>query len=194
MRSLLLKIHLYAGLLCSSYLVIFGLSSLNYNHHFGEPGDTRLPSWERAMQVTDREDTRALSNEVTEALGLIGWTIPWRTHRDDDGNLHFDISRPGRKHTVHVYFDEGRVEVEPTRTGIWSIVNSLHALMRLPYSPFMSLWGVYTELCTWVVLFSAGTGVYLWTRRRRERLIGWAILAAGSGTSLVFMFYVWWRG
>ncbi len=36
MRTLLLQIHLYAGLLCSSYLVIFGISSLNYNHHFGE--------------------------------------------------------------------------------------------------------------------------------------------------------------
>ncbi len=40
MRSILLKIHLYAGLLCSSYPIIFGVSSLHFNHHFVEPGHT----------------------------------------------------------------------------------------------------------------------------------------------------------
>jgi hypothetical protein len=37
MRTFLLQIHLYAALLCPSYFVIFGLSSLNFNHHFGQP-------------------------------------------------------------------------------------------------------------------------------------------------------------
>lgn len=194
MRSLLLKIHLYSGLLCSSYLIIFGVSSLHFNHPFTESSPTPLPSWERQLQVTDRDDTRALSNEIREAIGLMGWTIPWRTYRDDDGNLHFDVDRPGKKYTVHVFFKEGRIKVDEARTGFWPVVNSLHALMRLPSSPFMSLWGVYTEICTWVVLFSAGSGIYFWTRRHRERLIGWLMLAAGSGASLSFMVYVWWRG
>jgi hypothetical protein len=58
----------------------------------------------------------------------------------------------------------------------------------------MVLWGAYTEFCTWVVLFSAASGVYFWTRRRKERLIGWILLLGGMGTSFFLMFYIWWRG
>ena len=195
-RSLFLKIHIYAGLLCSSYLLIFGLSSLNYNPHFGKPtDDADATSWERRIELTNVDgNDRAFSGAISDSLGLIGWTIPWETYRDDDRNLHFGLNRPGKKYTIHAFFDDGRVRVEERRTGFWSVINSLHALMRLPYSPFMDPWGAYTELCTWVVLFSAGTGVYFWARRRSERLVGWVLLATGSGTSLLFMLYVWWRG
>lgn len=93
-----------------------------------------------------------------------------------------------------MFFQEGRIKVDEARTGFWPVVNSLHALMRLPSAPFISVWGVYNEICTWVVLFSAGSGVYLWTRRQKERLIGWLMLAVGSGASLLFMLYVGWRG
>ena len=143
LRSLFLKIHIYAGLLCSSYLLIFGLSSLNYNHHFGKPSDSDHISWERRTELATVDgDDRAFTNRITERLGLIGWTIPWETYRDEGDNLHFGLNRPGKKYTVHVFFDEGLIRVEERRTGFWPIVNSLHALTRLPYSPFMSLWGV----------------------------------------------------
>jgi hypothetical protein len=95
---------------------------------------------------------------------------------------------------IRVFFDENRVQVEETRKGFWAVINSLHALMRVPSSRFIVLWGAYTELCTWVVLFSAASGVYLWTRRQKERFIGWILLIGASATSLLLMFYVWWRG
>ena len=34
MRKWLLNIHLYGGLLCSSYLLLYGVSSLYFNHEF----------------------------------------------------------------------------------------------------------------------------------------------------------------
>jgi hypothetical protein len=193
MRSFLLKVHIYAGLLCSSYLLIFGISSLNYNHNFGKPGDEKV-TWERSMELVNMEDNMALSEIVRDKLGLIGWSLPWDTRRDDRGNLHFGLSRPGKYYLIHVLLDESRVRVEETRRGFWAVVNSLHALMGVPSSRFMTLWGAYTELCTWVVLFSAASGIYLWTQRQKERVVGWILLAGASGTSLLFMVYVWWRG
>ena len=77
------------------------------------------------------------------------------------------------------------------RYGLIKVVNQLHGLIRLPNSSFMSWWGVYTEICFWTVLFSAGTGVYLWTRRRPERLIGWWLLVGVSSGSLLFMLYIY---
>ena len=58
MRTLLLQIHLYAGLLCSSYLVIFGISSLNYNHHFGEAISVDESHWERQLSLRAFEQDR----------------------------------------------------------------------------------------------------------------------------------------
>ena len=193
MRSLLLKVHIYAGLSCSSYLLIFGISSLNYNHNFGKPSNQKV-TWERSLKLSDTRNDAALSETVRDALGLMGWPLPWETHRDGDGNLRFGLSRPGKHYTIHVLFDKNQVRVEETRKGFWEVVNRLHAVMAVPSSPFMRFWGAYTELCTWVVLFSTASGVYLWTRRRSERLTGWILLAGGPGTSLLFMVYVWWRG
>lgn len=193
MRSFLLKVHIYAGLLCSSYLLLFGISSLNYNHNFGKPRNEKV-AWERSLKLADMDNDTALSESVRDALGLVGWALPWETRRDKDGNLRFGLSRPGKHYTIKVIFAEQRVRVEETRRGFWPVVDSLHGKMGVPASRFMSLWGVYTELCTWVVLFSAASGLYLWTRRQKERFIGWILLGCGSGTSLLVMVYVWWRG
>ena len=107
--------------------------------------------------------------------------------------LVFRLGRPGKLYDPRVTVDgaSSRVSVVETRTGFWAVINQLHGLMRLPNSSFMSWWGVYTELCFWVVLFSAGTGVYLWTRRRPERLAGWWLLGGGSGVALLFMIYIY---
>ena len=193
MRSFLLKVHIYAGLLCSSYLLIFGISSLNYNHDFGKPRNEKV-TWERSLKIADMEDSMALSEAVRDALGLIGWPLPWETQRDERGSFRFGLSRPGKHYAIHVLFDENRVRVEETRKGFWVVINTLHGKMGVPSSRFMSLWGAYTELCTWVVLFSAASGVYLWTRRQKERFIGWILLLGATGTCLFLMSYVWWRG
>jgi hypothetical protein len=193
MRSLLLKIHIYSGLLCSSYLLIFGVSSLNYNHHFGKP-DNKKVRWERSLKLVDTGNNMAVSEVVRDNLGLIGWPLPWETRRDERGNLHFGLSRPGKHYTIRVFFDENRIQVEETHRGFWAVVDTLHGKMGVPSSRFMSLWGAYTELCTWVVLFSAASGVYLWTHRQKERFIGWILLVSASGTALLLIVYVWWRG
>ncbi|HIM57036.1 MAG TPA: hypothetical protein EYM39_10065 [Candidatus Latescibacteria bacterium] len=54
----------------------------------------------RAANVSGND--RAFSGTISDTLGLISWTIPWKTYRDEGDNLHFDLSRPGKKYTVHV--------------------------------------------------------------------------------------------
>lgn len=80
MRSLLLKIHIYAGLICSSYLLIFGISSLNYNYNFGKPGNEKV-TWKRSPNLVNMEN-----NWHTPPLGDASersWQLPlWaRTSR-----------------------------------------------------------------------------------------------------------------
>lgn len=192
-RTVLLQVHLYAGLLCSSYFVLFGISSLNYNHQFGTAVEVDHITWDRQLSLPEFDEDRARAFAVRDSLGLPGWAPWWKYKTDEDGAFHFEITRPGKLYKMHLAAD-GHLRAEEHRTGFWPVVNRLHAMMQLPNAPLISWWGAYTEFCFWVVIGSAASGVYLWTRRRGERRIGVWLLCGVSGASLLFMFYIYWIG
>ena len=72
MRKWILRIHLYGGLLCSSYLILFGISSLLFNHEpkFAKPREQKV-TWERAVSPGKCADNAARA--VRDELGLNGW-------------------------------------------------------------------------------------------------------------------------
>ena len=193
MRKWVLRLHLYLGLLCCGYLVVFGLSSLNFNHpyEFTKPSTNRV-TWERAVALppvsaNDENESEA----VRDALGLTGWPLPWETHRDaGTGDLHFGLARPGKHYTVHVLRESGRVKVEEQGKGYWTVLREIHGNYGVPRSNLMTVWGWYTEVCTLFVLFAAGSGVYLFAARKRERRVGFAVLAVATVLSVSFMVYV----
>ena len=120
-----------------------------------------------------------MAESVRDSLGLMGWTLPWKTKRDGSGDLEFDLERPGKSYTIHTELKKQRARVEETKKGFWQVVNSLHALGAVPNSKFVLWWGAYTELCTAFVLFAAVSGIYLWLNSKRERRIGvWALVTA----------------
>jgi hypothetical protein len=193
----MLRIHLYGGLLCAPYLIIFGFSSLHFNHHYAfvEAGQLSKPvEWQQALTLEPVKDNEAMATSVRNSLGLIGWTIPGRMKRDAAGDLEFTIERPGKSYTIKTVLKDHQVRVEERRKSIWTVVNALHALERLPNSKFTSYWGFYTEVCTAFVLFAAVSGVYLWLNSRRERWIGFVTLLGAVVLSVGVMIYAMLRG
>jgi hypothetical protein len=136
----------------------------------------------------------AAARQVQHALGLIGWVLPWATERDARGDLRFELSRPGKRYRIHVDGGARVAHVEEHREGLGAVIRALHGLREVPGSRFLRLWGVFTEVTTLVVLFSAVTGVYLWLTRRTELRAGWLTLAAATVLSLALVLYVWLRG
>ena len=195
MRNWILRIHLYLGLLCSSYLMVFGLSSLNFNHpyEFTKPRTVTV-TWEKTLPLPEVAENTAESEAVRDALGLFGWTIPWETRRDPNGDLHFGLARPGKHYTLHVHRTAGTVGVEERFEGYWTVFRHLHGNHGVPGSMLMTVWGWYTELCTLVVLFAAGSGVYLFATRKKDRRAALAVLGVATALSLGFMLYVRFAG
>src|SRR6185369_3106920 len=154
MRKWMLNIHLYGGLLCAPYLIIFGFSSLHFNHHFAFVTSKSQPlNWEAPLRVESVKDNDAFAESVRDSLGLMGWPLPWKTRRDAAGDLEFDLERPGKSYTIHTELKDHQARVEERRKGFWQVFNSLHALGAVPNSKFVLLWGGYTEVCTGFVLF-----------------------------------------
>src|SRR4051812_23880286 len=103
MRKWMLNLHLYGGLLCAPYLIIFGFSSLHFNHHFGfvAPDSKTVPRvWEAPVNVEFSTSNDQLAESIRNSLGLMGWTLPWTMQRDGEGDLHFDVERPGKSYTI----------------------------------------------------------------------------------------------
>ena len=195
MRNWILRIHLYLGLLCSSYLIVFGLSSLNFNHPFDfTKPRTEKVKWERSVELPPPGENGAESEAVRDTLELIGWTIPWETWRDPNGDLHFGLARPGKHYAIHVVRAQSLVRVEEQRKGYWTVLREMHGNKGVPRSGLMTVWGWYTELCTFVVLFAAGSGVYLFATRKKDRRAAWAVLGTATVLSLAFMLYVRYGG
>jgi hypothetical protein len=195
MRKWMLNIHLYGGLLCAPYLIIFGLSSLQFNHHFSFMTSKSEPvKWESPLELESMTNKDAMAESVRDSLGLMGWPLPWQTKRDADGDLEFNMERPGMSYSIHTDLKQHRARIESRSKGFWQVFNSLHALGSVPNSRFTPWWAWYTELCTAFVLFAAVSGIYLWINSKRERRIGMISLLAGLAASTGLMIYVIVRG
>ncbi len=196
MRKTLSKIHIWLGLLCAPYLIIFGFSSLHFSHHFGfiDAGEYTV-SWERQLgAVADTTDDGALAERVRLALDLDGWIPWWLYKRGDDNSFRFQVDRPAKRYKVRVNPARTHASVEEVRQGPLVVLNSLHALGSVPGKPFTKFWSYYTYISVLFVLFAGGSGVYFWSKSRNDTLIGWLLLAGVSGGSLLLMIFVWMRG
>jgi hypothetical protein len=209
LRKVILNIHIYAGLLCFGYLIVFGVSSLSFNHPAeflrarGEPRTweqsvdlaTRLPRVTSEMTGEQRVAAKAEANHaVRQALGLFAHHRPWQESwwdERDASHYHASLVRPGVEYDVDVHLDRKLAVVKETRTSAWDVIAGLHGFHgEMPGSRWVSTWSWYTELCTFAVLFAGVSGVYLWTRRRRERRIGFVLIGGAGAISLALMFYL----
>jgi hypothetical protein len=211
MRKILLNIHIYAGLLCFGYLIVFGVSSLSFNH----PAEflrarRESKTWERPIDLPDLPRVTAdmtneqrvaaktaANNAVRGALGLFGFQRPGQSGWDEKDANHYRASlvRPGAEYDVDVHLDRKIAVVNQSRTSAWDVIARLHGFhAELPGSAFVSSWAWYTELCTFAVLFAGISGVYLWTRRKNERRIGYVLLGGAGALSLALMLYLMLHG
>lgn len=187
MKKLLLDIHIYVGLIFGPYFVIYGLSTMAFNHGWGPPRETVT---QHTVDLPEGLDDYPLAQAVRDSLGLWGGVSEWLTRRDDDGRLTTRIERPGRREFLTVNTETGGVTVRREDAGLWGVIKSLHGLRGVPGSAWSNTWWVYSEVSIWALLFASLGGVYFWWDRTNERRIGWWMLGVGSAVSVFIMLYM----
>jgi hypothetical protein len=192
-RRWLLNLHLYGGLVTCWYLVFYGVSSLSFNHR-GLIPEFRGPkvSWDRPLELPEISDNLKLAEWVRDRLGLLGWPLPWNMQRSEGGDLRFEMARPGKQYWIEVDRAAARVRVEEERRGLGSVLHFLHGSTEgVPGAPWLLAWGVYTEVTTWLVLFFAGSGIYLWVRRAKDRRLAGTMLTFSLAGSVALMAWIY---
>lgn len=172
MRRWLLDLHLYLGLICLPYVVLFGVSSLLLNH--GLQRET-TSEWSAQLAPLGDSEPSAQAAAALRALDLRGGVLAHTLKRGDSGELAFRAIRPGRSYQVAVAAN-GAVRVVERDSGVLGVVRDLHGASDTQGAVWNLGWALYTELATAVLLFSIVSGALLVLPRPSERAI-----ALGSG-------------
>ena len=191
MKKILLQLHLYFGLACAVYLLAFGTSSLNFNHHFSwMESDGWEEHWEREIAIPEMEDNQKLAEAIRDSLELMGWAPWWHLQRTE-AQFNFRVTHFGKEFFITT--QNNLVKVREVTKGFWSVFNSLHFLGEsIPRANgLLNSFQYYQDFVVFFIIFSIISGIYLWSRRKSERKIGWILIGGVSGFSTLLMLYVW---
>ena len=190
MRKIILNIHMYGGLLACGYLIVLGISSLQFSHHFfpDTPGKT---TWERDIAPLNATAAVAAGEQARSELGLFGW-VNARTAKLKNGDLTFTIDRPGRQYAIAVSA-AGHAKVDEQRRTPF-IMTALHGMESVPGSKLMSVWGVYTEFASFFGIGACLSGIYLFASTKRDRKAALIVLAISTVLAVGGMTFFYFNG
>jgi hypothetical protein len=188
MRRWLLDLHLYLGLACLPYVVVFGVSSILLNH--GGLGRVSTERWSAELAALTDAPPDEQASEVASELGLRGSVLRHTVKRTRVGGVAFKLLRPGRTYQVTVAPD-GAARVVAADSGVAGILRGLHGASDAQHSLWSAGWALYTEIATATLLFSIASGVLLVLPRAGERLLGLGAAALGLVAVIALAAVIW---
>ena len=174
------KLHLYAGLFISPFLLVYAVSTIYLNHSVRpKPVDEDLGTI--PLQLGQDLEGMDLVNEVLEQLDLSGEIAGRGQVRNDQTVIR--VARPGVIKIVTVNLKDQQATVVERSNGLLGAINFLHfnpGLHRIPNWGMTKFWGWLADATVYLTLFLTVSGVYLWLVMRAERKMGLIMLAGGA--------------
>ena len=195
-RKFLNKFHIYGGLLITGFLIAFGFSALQHQHHFKLPKSDRVKHWEKNFSPPAVEDHHAFKFAVRDSLGLFGHAPWWEDYTDSLGVNHFMISRPGKQYWVTVPLENDVFKVAESRTGFLEVLNAIHPLsagmQNHGYSPkFLLAWRIIAECFALVFLMVLIISVHFWYNRSFKDNRSWIIISLFASFTFILIISAW---
>jgi hypothetical protein len=191
MRNLVLKLHIYAGLLTFSQLMLYGVAGLVATAQTAaeRPKISRavryLP-FKAAPGATDQQ----VADDVYTTLHLpLTRPMPgWFLRRTPKNDLLLDFYNINGIWRVIVLEREGRLRIEEIRNSLGLFLGDMHASTTGDGEAprLVRVWAFYNEFAMWCLLAFCVSGVYLWLTAQARSWWAWASLATGVA-SFVFV-------
>jgi hypothetical protein len=193
MRNLVIKLHIYAGLLTFTQLMMYGLAGLVATAQAAAerpkvPHTIRHLTFTAPASASDKEVADAVYRELKLPL-----TRPMPTFalkRNADNNLQLDFYNINGIYRVVVLERDRMLSIEEIRNSFAIFLEDMHAItMNDPEAPrALRIWAFYNEFAMWCLLAFAASGVYLWLSAQARSWWAWGSLAAGlTGFAALWM-------
>ena len=183
-RDLVLKIHVYAGLLTFTHLAIYGAAGLAATWEARPRPKLVRSSRDVAYTPPASRTDKEVADDVYRTLQLpLTRPMPlFALKHDERNNLQLDFYNLNGIHRVTVVEPDHRLHVEEVHNGIGTFLDDLHTVtLNDPEAPrLVRVWGYYNAFAMWCLLGFCVSGVYLWLSAQARSRWAWACLAAGS--------------
>ena len=182
----MVALHLYTGLFLVPWMIVYAVSAfcLNHNEWFTEGLDF-AQKWENIQELEFTPDSEFPQTPEERAVAIL-------SHASLEGP-HRILGEPNENQLIifrYCITGHYRVSWYPPRscvvvdrflpTSFYSVINALH--FQHGYRPHFAhmVWAVIVDATTISTVLWVISGVYLWARKPRKRVLGGLSLAAGT--------------
>ncbi len=187
-KSLLIKLHIYAGIFTSFYLIVFGFSTIILNHDISLRNDIVTKQWDAEIIIDTTLTDRQFAEYIRDQIGFMGWVPPWKYQRNAS-NFKFEIVRIGKNYRLSVNLQNGSVEIFEIPRGFLDVFNGLHFFNgNIPNAPFfIRTWQVYQWLSLFIMGLSLVLGIWLWLKYSYRPWQGFVFGSLFIGTIIIMI-------
>ncbi len=185
MTALVRKLHIYAGLLIFTQLIVYGIAGLSATFASGLerpkiPASVRYVPFTVPHSSTDKQ----VAELVYRTLNLpMNRPIPdWFLRRTADHHLLLDFYNLNGIRRVVVLEDEGKLRIENIHHSMWLFLGDAHAVTPADREAprLVRIWSFWNEAGIWTLLGFCVSGVWQWMAYRPRYAWAWAAFAAGA--------------
>ena len=178
------KIHIYAGLFATLYILLFAISGIVLNH--------RLKIWDwfsnrvektREVAVTIPTEGSDLQKARTILRQL---AVDGEIHRivsePAKGTFSFDTQRPGQFASVKLDATTGKGTLKTSDFNSWSILYNMHILTGHGSKNWIwaNVWKVFSDLTALIMVVLTMSGLVMWWNIKSARRWGLICLEIGA--------------
>lgn len=191
MNTWVRKLHIYAGLLNFSILIVFGLAGLVVTFdapdifHTGNPPPSEIRPLSFPPNSSDKEIGALVAQTLQPAHAG-----PPVVHRDPSTHqLVVDFYSVNGLVRATALEQTSQLRVETYRNSIWRFFDNVHAttISEQTTSTAVRAWAWYIEFSIWALIFMAVSGAWLGlTERQRFR---WTNISFAAGCAVFAAFW-----
>ncbi len=189
--TLLRKIHLYSGLILMTFVVMYFVTGYVMVHHDWFPhAEPVATTRTEPLEFAAVEDPKAYSLYLQQTFDLRGKRQEPR--RGDDGSWRFRYFRPGTFHEAVVAADGKSVTITSRDETAHATMVGYHRLHGYGGGWLYDVWAVLYDLASLSMILFAISGIYLWYRLTRRKLVGWIFLGVSygyAGMTILYLMY-----
>lgn len=187
--TLLRKVHLYSGLAVLAFVIVYFVSGYPMIHPTWFPNpeavkETRI----EPLRYNGPKDPPAYSEYLQKAFDLRGQVT--RRRRQKDGGWEFRYSRPGTVYEAVVAPAGDIVRITTVRDNAVQTIIAFHELHGYGGGKLYNLWAILLDLVSFSLIVFAFSGVYLWFKLTKKRLLGWILLGVSYGYAAATVLYL----
>jgi len=176
------RIHLYAGLFISPFVVIYAVTAIMFNHRLGtDPDAYEVTGRKAGMRVTvdNSLENLQLAQDLMRQFGLHGEID--NVFRNDK-SVNIPVSRPGETDIVRVDLVNSTADIEHRKTGIAGALIYLHSrpgphVVAIRGNWFwIKVWRVLADLTVYVLLVLTISGPVVWLALKQKTRVGLVVV------------------